>query len=171
MSNQIFLCTSKNGKRVTYDPIHSHAATHLEDTPQLKDLVIEAIQNMTLKEDSIGTEIDMGRIVGTSDVVDVDSTDEVVYGIRKNRDKEGHAPFVKSRHGDPCSYVALHLVKQDDGSYVLSSTWIGTFSGDDEPFPNAPDATVRSKEFWNKRAFVYGSQEIQAGTETTKRPW
>ena len=61
--------------------------------------------------------------------------------------------------------------KQDDGSYVLSSTWIGTFSGDDEPFPNAPGATEQSKDFWSKRAFVYGSQEIQAGTETSERPW
>ena len=170
MAEQIYLCVSRNRKRVTYDPVDSHTATHFDDTLGLKALVIEAVEGLELNGE-LGTEIDMGRIVGTSDVVDVDDSDEVVYGIRRNRDREGHAPFVKGRTGDPCPYVALHLVPQADGSYILSSTWIGTFSGDDEPFPNAPEATERSKDFWNKRAFVYGSQEIQPGTETAVRPW
>ncbi len=170
MADQIFLCNSKNGKLVTYDPVDSHAATHLEDTPHLKDLVIEAISTLILNGD-VGTEIDMGRAVGTSDVVDTDFSDNIVYGVRKNRDEEGHVPFVKSRHGEPSPYVALHLVKQNDDSYVLSSTWIGTFSGDDEPCPNAPGATERRTEIWNRRAFISGSQEIQVGTETTERPW
>lgn len=67
----------------------------------------------------------------------------------------------------------MHLIPQADGTYVLSSAWIGIFGGknEDEPFPQSPDATNRSIDFWNKRAFVYGSQEIVPGTVTTARPW
>lgn len=168
---KVFLCTSQNGKRVYYDSVHSHAATHLEDTPQLKGLVIELIEKMVLEDDNIGTHIDMGRVVGTCDVVKVDDADKIVYGIRKNRDDDGLVPFTKSRKGDPCPYVTIQLIQQTDGSYILSSAWIGTFGDDDEPFPNSPLANERSVDFWNKHAFVYGSQEIQAGTETPTCPW
>lgn len=170
MATQLLLCNSKNDKRVTYDPIHSHAATHLEDTPQLKALVIEAIEGMILEED-IMKDINMGRVIGTTDVVEVNEMDEVVYGIRKNREDEGHVPFTKSRPGNPSSCVSLQLVKKTNGTYELTSAWIGTFEDDDEPFPNSPLATSRSKDFWSKHAFVYGSQEIQTGTETAKCPW
>ncbi len=164
------LCSSANGKKVYYDPINSHAATRLKDTPQLRGLVIELVGKLDLHGD-IGTHVDMGRVVGTCDVVDVDDSDQIVYGLRKNRDEDGLVPFTKSRPGDPCRDIAVHLVKQPNDSYILSSTWIGTFDDDDEPFPSSPNANERSVDFWNKHAFVYGSQEIQAGTETTKRPW
>lgn len=165
------IATSKNGIKVFYDPVHSHAATHLDDTPQLKGLVQELIQSMDLEEAEIAKHYNMGRIVGTCDVVDVDGSDEIVYGIRKNRDEDGLVPFTKSREGDPCPYVAMHLIKQADGSYLLSSCWIGEFGEDDEPFPNSPLATERSADFWDKHAFVWGSQEIQPGSLQTDKPW
>ncbi|MFI5270940.1 MAG: AAA family ATPase [Candidatus Saccharimonadales bacterium] len=169
--DQVLLCQSKNGVAVFYDPVYSHTATHLEDTPRLKSLVTEAIGNMNLEEDNVATHVDMGRIVGTCDVVDVDNSDEIVYGVRKNRETDGSVPFTKSREGDHCPYVAVHLIGRSNGSYLLLSTWIGTFGDDDEPFPNASNATERSMDFWNKHAFVYGSQEIVKETETTDRPW
>lgn len=153
-----------------YDSINSHAATHFEDTPQLESLVREVISNLDLKGQEVATHIDMGRVVGTCDVVDVDEDDKLVYGMRKNRAEDGLVPFVKGRQGGICQYVAVHLLPQPDKTYLLSSAWVGTFD-DDEPFPNSPDANGRSVEFWNKHAFVYGSQEIVAGTETKIRPW
>lgn len=167
---QIFLCKSKNGVTVTYDPVDSHVATHLQDTPQLKELLTEAISGMELGGEEIKTHVDMGRVVGTCDVVKVDESDEIVYAVRKNRRDDGLVPFTKSRPGDPCHSVAMHLVPQADGSYELSSAWIGIF-GDDEPFPGSLNATSKSVEFWNQRAFVWGSQETLPGTETSKRPW
>jgi len=56
------LCASKNGKKVYYDPIASHAATHLQDTPELKNLVIEAIGTMNLRGEPVAKQIDMGRV-------------------------------------------------------------------------------------------------------------
>lgn len=168
--NLEFLCNSANGKKVFFDNVDSHASTHLEDTPQLKNLVTEVISNMDLGEQEIATHVDMGRVIGVCDVVDTDEKDEIIYGVRKNRKEDGLVPFTKTRKARPCSSVAIHLMLKPDNSYELLSTWIGEF-GNDEPFPQSPDATSRSIDFWSKRAFVYGSQEIVLGTETSFRPW
>lgn len=165
------LAKSKNDIIVSYDPISSHAATHFEDTLNLKELVIEVIANLDLNGEEISAHFDMGRVVGSCDVVTVDGSDEIVYGVRKNRDDDGLVPFTKTRHGTPCPYVAVHLVPEPDKTYMLSSAWIGKFGDDDEPFPQSPNANERSADFWSKHAFVYGSQEIVPGTETAIKPW
>jgi hypothetical protein len=170
MVEQTFLCKSKNGINITYDPVHSHAATHLEDTPQLKSLVVEVVGSMELTGQEIARHTDMERVVGTCDVVAVDATDDIIYAIRKNRDSDGRVPFTKTREGQPSYDVAVHLVPRTNGSYELSSAWIGTF-GDDEPFPESPEATEKSAEYWKHFAFVWGSQEIVPGTETMICPW
>jgi hypothetical protein len=98
--------------------------------------------------------------------------DILVYGVRKNREDDGLVPFVKDRRGDDCSTVAILLIHQADKSYLLLSAWIGIFDEEnDEPFPQSADATSNSVDFWNQHAFIYGSQEIVAGTETEIRPW
>jgi hypothetical protein len=171
MSGKEFLAKSKNNKDVFYDGESSHAATHFADTPNLKELVAEVLSGMDLANKEVATHVDLGRTIGTCDVVDVHEGDKLIYGIRRNRESDGLVPFVQNREGDPCSTIALHVVPQEDGTYELSSAWIGTFGGDDEPFPNAPAATERSVDFWNKHAFVHGSQEIMAGTETSQKPW
>lgn len=171
MAFQELICASNNNVRVVYDPKYSHAATHFEDTPGLRELVVAVISNMDLEGQVVATYIDMGRTVGTCDVVEIDATDKIVYGVRKNRVDDGLVPFTKSREGKLCPYVAVHLEPLSATTYMLSSAWIGTYSNDDEPFPQSPKATERSVDFWSKHAFVYGSQEIVDGTETSIRPW
>jgi hypothetical protein len=144
---------------------------HIEDTPELASLVKEVVGTLALSGQELAQHFDLGRVVGTCDVVNVTDSDELVYGIRKNREDDGLVPFVKNRQGDPCPYVAVHLLPQPDKSYILSSAWIGTFGEDDEPFPQSQDANERSVDFWNRHAFVYGSQEIMPSTETANKPW
>lgn len=167
---QKLLCKSKNGVRVTYDPLHSHAATHLEDTPQLTSLVTEVVGSMDLTGQTVAQHIDMGRVVGTSDVVAVSETDEIVYGVRKNRDDDGLVPFTKTREPEPCRYVAVQLVPQDDGTYELASAWIGTFDDDDEPFPQSPNATERSILYWRHWAFVWVVKKLYPGPQRRFAP-
>ncbi|MEJ0072564.1 MAG: hypothetical protein WDN27_00485 [Candidatus Saccharibacteria bacterium] len=169
MPTREFLCNSHNGKQVYYDPVHSNAATHFSDTPQLKALVIEVLENRDITRDTLQFDLDMGRIIGTTDVVETDKTDDIVYVLRKNRKKQGYVPFTKSRGAEESSYISISLVDEYGGTYSLSSAWIGAW--DDPPFPQEPHATSDSKTYWGKHAFVWGSQEIIAGTETTKQPW
>ena len=167
----MLLGASKNGVQVSFDPDGSHAATHFADAPGLRELVIEAIGTLVLDGGEILRQVDMGRVVGTCDVVAVRNGDEIVYGVRRNREDDGLVPFVKNRYGDPCATVVLHLKPQTDGAYLLSSAWIGPLDEDDQPFPMAKGATRRAADYWSKHAFIYGSQEIMPGTETSIYPW
>lgn len=163
------LCLSANGKKVFYDGVNSHTATHFEDKPELRTLVVEALSKMDLIGQVVGLDIDMGRVVGASDVVEVDSSDDIVYAMRVQREDQGHVPFTKSREVKPSSLISVYLVEIDEESYELSSAWIGEF--DSPNFPQMEDAPPESIEYWSKHAFVWGSQKIIPGTELSECPW
>lgn len=164
--DQQFLCTSKNNKNVYYDPVHSHAATHFNDAPELKDVVIEIITSKELVGDRIEFDRNMGRIVGNMDVVNVDDTDKLLYAKRRNRDE--YVPFTKSRTTQPTPFVSMGLALQNE-NYELTSAWFGEFES--PPFPGEATATQESVDFWNKHAFVWGSQGVQEDTVTEVCPW
>lgn len=170
MTNNELLCTSHDGKDVYYDPINSHAATHFADTPQLKELAIEVIKGRDIATSPLEFDIDLGRTVGTSDIVETDDSDEIVYVIRDHRPEQGYVPFVKTREPKDDSHISIALLATEVLSkYLLSSAWIGTWNS--PPFPQQPNATRESKIYWSRHAFVWGSQEIEPGTETKVCPW
>lgn len=171
INNLSFLCKTKDDFEVYYDPISSHVATHFNDAPKLRELIIELLGDIEVKGKEIAQHFDMHRPVGVMDVVSVDETDDLVYAIRTNRKADGLVPFVKSRKGNPCRFIAIHLAPQTNKAYILESAWIGTFGGDDQPFPMAKDATSQSAEFWSKHAFVWGSQSVEPESVTTAKPW
>lgn len=53
--------------------------------------------------------------------------------MQKNRVDDGLIPFVKNRDGEHCPFVTIVLLRQSNGTYHLSSAWIGVI--DDMPFP------------------------------------
>jgi hypothetical protein len=154
---------------VWYDSAKSNASTHFADTPGLQELVVEVLQARRITQNDLWFDIDLHRIIGTTDVVAVDSSDEIVYAIRTKRFEQGYVPFTKSRPAQPSSYLSVSLIAEDDESYSLSSAWIGAW--DDPPFPQESHATAESKEYWNSHAFVWGSQAIEPGSEMLNCPW
>lgn len=166
MDSRQFIARSKNGIDVTYDPVHSHASTHFQDTPQILPYVKHILENTNLSGDGMGLDVDTGTILGLSDCVQTDSSDEVVYAIRKNRDR--HMRFTKSGKAEPSSRIAILLMRLEDGGYDLFSAWLGAQT---PPTPNSPYANEQSRPFWAKHALVWGNQEIRAGTETSICPW
>lgn len=166
MEHREFFARSKNGIEITYDPINSHASTHFSDTPQIRPHVKKILENTDISGDVMEIDADTGTILGMSDLVETDDSDEVVYAIRKNRDR--HIRFTKSRKPKPSSMVAISLTRLEDGSYDLYSAWLGSQT---PPTPNSPHANVESKPFWSKHALVWGNQEVQPGTETSDCPW
>lgn len=162
-----YLCDTRNNKRIVYDPFHSHTATHFNDAPDLKDLVVQILSHRDIDGEYLGFDVDMGKPVGNMDVVDVNTDDEIIYAKRKNRDE--YVPFVKNRLPQQCSYVSIALKQLDDDSYELQSAWIGEFES--PPFPEEKSATAESVPFWNQHAFVWGSQGIQEDTITNRCPW
>jgi hypothetical protein len=167
--NTELICITKNNKKILFNNIESHAATHFSDTPELRELISNILKQKELTESEISIDVDMGKPIGTSDVVDIDETDYIVYAYRKNRREQGHVPFTKSRKAQLNSHVSMHLNKIDEGIYELASAWIGEF--DSPPFPEDPNATTESNSYWSKHAFVWGSQEIIPESELKVCPW
>ena len=164
-----FLCESANGVRVYYDPIDSHTSTHFNDNHTLKDLVTELLTQRKLESDNIGEAVEMGKVIGKSDVVGVDPDDEIVYAMRLKREDQGYVPFVKNRFSEPCSLISIYLERLNPDEYELKSAWIGKY--DSPKFPQMENAISESIPYWKKHAFVWGSQEIIPDTERSDCPW
>jgi hypothetical protein len=164
-----YLCQSANGMQVVYDALNSHTATHFKDNPNLKDLVIELLSGKVIVGDLVAEHVDMGRIIGTSSVVEVQNDDEIVYAMRLQREDQGYVPFVKNRQSEASSLISIYLVRINENTYELSSSWIGEFNSPD--FPQMINAGSDSVPYWKKHAFVWGSQGIIPGSERTDCPW
>ena len=167
MSQKISLGTSKNGMSVWYDNVSSHAATHINDTPGLEALAAEITKNTYLTGDFMQFHTDMGRVVGTCDLVDIEPGDEIVYAKRLNRDN--YSAFNLSKGPQPSSLVTTVYEKREDGTYELSSAWVGP--SDSPSFPGSERETPDSKKYWATHALAWGTQEIQPSTKTTTCPW
>lgn len=166
-SDKIMLGKSKNGIDVWYDKTSSHAATHINDPPGLKELAIEIINKTELTGEYMQFHTDMRRVVGKTDLVETRPNDKIVYAKRLNRDT--YSVFNLSRPPEPCSLVTIALELQDDGTYELVSTWVGP--SDSPSFPGTEREAEDSKEFWSKHALAWGAQKIQPNTQTYTCPW
>lgn len=163
------LCVSTNGKRIVFDPMHSHTATHFSDNPTLPTLAKELLSGMSLEDNLIAKDIDIGRPIGNSDVVETDDKDDIIYAMRKNREDQGYVPFTKSQSPQRSSFISIYLVKKDTETYELASTWIGRYES--PPFPQMENATHQSVPYWSKHAFAWGSQEIIPDSVLVTCPW
>jgi len=161
-----YLCRSQNGVEVFFDSSNSHTATHFEDTPALRPAVIEALAATDLGGDHMIFECNLGRIIGTTDLVETDDRDEIIYAKRKNRDI--YTRFTKSQRPRECSTVTMFVERHDDKKYNLGSAWIGYIG---PSFPGSEHETPESRPYWARHALVWGRQEIQPNTETSDCPW
>lgn len=161
------LAVSRNNVSVWYDPVSSHTATHIKDTPNLETLAAEVVRQTDIREQYMQFHTDFGRTVGTSDLVQNNPGDEIVYAKRLNRNE--YTVFNKTRVAQPSTLVTVALEMQADGTCELVSAWIGP--SDSPSFPGTERETADSKEFWRKHALVWGNQKIQPGSETTSCPW
>jgi hypothetical protein len=162
-----YVCRSKNGLAVGYDPKKSHAATHFRQNPELKLLIAELLADTDLIDEEIEFDKDMGRVIGKSQLVKNEPADEIIYAKRKNR--EVFFPFNKTRPAVNSRYLSVWLKKHDKNSYKLLSAWVGR--NNLPPVPGYPNELAASKPFWLKHSLVYSPGDIQTGSETTECPW
>lgn len=141
------LCFSFNDLEIVYDPRKSHTATHFNDTPELKSSAIEVISSLTLTDETVFIEKDLGRIIGTTDFVETTDKDKIIYAKRANRDN--YTRFTSSQTPQECSSLVVYLKRLNAETYELSSAWIG-HSG--PSFPGDENETPESKPYWNSHA-------------------
>ena len=150
------------------DRLNSHFATHAAAYPQLAQLLPEALQKINSQgRNFVAEEVDMGRIVGESILVETCLGDEVIFAQRLNR--QGLTRFVKNRQPVSCRYITVLLKKASEGNfYILMTVFVGRRVPDE---PWSEFANRESVRFWNSHALIWDYEEIVPGTETDKCPW
>lgn len=157
--------TSSNGLIVYYDPVSSHASTHLSDTPHLLTMVREILQQIEVRDNILAKSFDLGRIVGKQDLVETDKDDRIIYAKRRNR--ETYTRFCLSRQPIPSSVVTL-IIERKNNIALLASAWIGPLA---PPFPGDENEVPESRQFWSRHALAWGNQEVEEASITINRPW
>jgi hypothetical protein len=160
-----FVCKTRSGKSVYIDHEATKVGLHLAEAPQLLQLVKEVLTIRDVEGENVALEVDLGRIVGETSLIETTDDDEIVYARRLQRDK--YTRFVKNKELMPTSWVTVILHKVDDG-YNLWSAWCGKLV---PTSPGGEDEMPKSQGYWRNHALVYDADIIQADTVTEVCPW
>lgn len=154
------LGTTADGRVAWLDYSHTNVEYHLLETPNLIELVQEAIPGIGVTDqEEVISEYEFGRVVGTTNLVETTSEDEIVYAKRKGRDTISR--FVKNKQPTPCSSIVVVLRKGELGYYL----WTAMCA---KLLPD--DAWDPTSEFSQTHAIVYDENLVQLDTVTVSRP-
>lgn len=159
-----FLTNSSNNAKVFSDVDSTNLALHIIENPNLLSHIKEAVKKSDLEGEKVALEVDLGRIVGVTSMVEIHDGDEIVYAKRLDRDS--YSKFVKNRDLVPTSWVVAILFKEEYG-YLVWSGWCGRL------LPQEPDGKGGSrtaKEFEASHALVYDPKIIQMDTLKSSKP-
>lgn len=159
------IATSLNGRMIFLNPAHTNIHLHVLENPQILSLVKEVVEQSVLEGENVAIEKDLGRVVGVTNCVTTDESDDIIYAKRKKRDT--FSRFVKNKQAQPTNFVTVILHEAEDG-YELWSAWCG------QPVPMVRDSKGvlhGDKAFWENHALLYDPEIIQPDTVSTVRPW
>jgi hypothetical protein len=151
---------SANNKIVFLDYENTNVEYHLLETPNLIELVQEAIPRLVLGGgDQLVFEEDMGRIVGTTNLVETSDADEIVYAKRIGRDR--YSRFAKNRQPKVCSSIVI-VLRESDRKYYLWTAMCANL---------LPEEAWQPESNYNKtHAMAYDEALIQIDTLTELKP-
>jgi hypothetical protein len=147
-------------QQVFLDYKNTHVEYHLLETPNLIDLVREVLPTIESNDEKqVIVERDLGRPVGTTNLVETASEDEIVYAKRIGRNE--YSRFVKNRELLTCSSIVVVLRKGVSG-YFLWTAMCGRLLPD--------EAYQKYSDFNKTHAMVYDEQLIQLDTVVQSQP-
>ncbi len=150
----------RQGNTIFLDRDRTNIDYHLLETPDLLELVREALGTIyTDDKEQVVVERDLGRIVGTTLLVETDDTDDIVYAKRIGRDT--YSRFTKSRSPVPTNWIVVVLRKIDDG-YILWTAMCGRLLPD--------DAYDLDSNFSKTHAMAYDESLVQLDSIVTLLP-
>lgn len=161
-----YFAQTANGRKVVFDTENSHAITHFSKNPQLRGYVEKIIPTITALEPILRITIDAGEIVGSSDLVETNDADEIIYALRPLRTQ--YSRFVKNKQSVPTTNITIDLREEASGDYTLYTAFVGSLT---PSFPGGNYLPEQSRDFWSCHALVWNSQEVVLGTETKECPW
>jgi hypothetical protein len=160
------IAQAKNGVTVYVNLIGSQAAESIAQHPYLLGLVKELLQKTSLTGPEAYFDRDMGRPVGSANVVETSPKDTILYAQALH--DESYKRFVKN--GKPLStqHISVVLHRDDTGNYELINTWVGPLR---PPHPGTGSETKASRTYWDNHAFVLDREPIKLRTLTKTCPY
>lgn len=160
MNDALNLGVTNDGQPVFLDRANTHIRYHLLETPNLLELVREAMPQIELSSESqVVVECDMGRVVGTTNLVETTKDDEIVYAKRRGRDS--YSRFAKNRRPSPCQYIVM-VFRQEEGTYFLWTAMCGRILPE--------EAYDKESKFSHTHALAYDDNLVQIETVTIVKP-
>lgn len=160
------IATAKNGPQVYVNLIGSYAGDSIGQHPYLLGILKEIVEKSKLSGPKMSFEQDMGRPVGSADVVETTEKDVILYAQTPHG--EDFLRYVKNGKPESTNHVSLTLIRDEDGNYELTQTWVGRMR---PPYPGTDSETKAGREYWDKHAFVLDRQPIKLRTLTKTRPY
>ncbi len=146
--------------------ISSPAGHYLSRRPYVMGLIKRLVTSRKLGSGRIIIEHDMGRNIGTTDIVSTGSNDNIYYAQPVKT--EAFSRFAKNRYPQPSNTLTVIVEQDEEGNYEVSDTWIGPYC---PAFPGAKDETADSKTYWKTHALVHDARTIQSKSVTKNCPY
>ncbi len=146
--------------------ISSSAGHYLKRRPYVLGLIKELIALQKLTGARIIIEKDMGRNIGTTDIVSTSTNDSIYYAQPVKT--AAFSRFAKNRYPQQSNMLTIIVEQDADGNYEVRDTWIGCYC---PAFPGAENETAESKTFWQSHALVHDAQDIQSKSITKDCPY
>lgn len=153
-----YLATTATGVEVyigedTLKHLEAHSDVKLED-------VAEAIKAFDYVSPFRIGMVDLGRVVGKNNCVEVSDGDKVLHLHRKGR--QGTTPIVFSKEAADTSIVTVGVCKDDDGKDTLFTSYYGVLAPK-EPWDRhlKDEERPEAEEFWSTHAIVYNPELIE----------
>jgi hypothetical protein len=160
-----YIVDEPTGYKVYVDPISSDAGKYLSHRPYVMGLIIEVLGSVKLTDEVVQIEHEMGRHIGTTDIVQTNERDMIYYA--KPVKKDHYIRFAKNRIAEKSSQLSIQLTRDEDGNYEVLDTWIGPHS---PASPGMDTEHANSIEYWSMHAMVHDSVPIQSKTITKDNP-
>ena len=146
--------------------ISSSAGHYLSRRPYIITFIKELLSVNPLKGERVIIEQDMGRDIGTTDIVTTSDKDTIYYA--QPLKSAIFSRFAKNRYPQVSSMLTVIVERDADGDYEVSDTWIG---GSHPAFPGDKHETTESKSYWQAHALVQDAQPIQLKSLTKTCPY
>jgi hypothetical protein len=162
-----FMIDDSNDKYDIYvNLITSPAGHYLSRRPYVLDLIKEMLAAKQLRGERVVIEQNMGRHIGTTDVVSTSGDDTVYYAQALK--SQVFSRFARNRYPQTSTWLTVIAEQDGDGNYEVRDTWIGA---NYPAFPGDEHESADSKDYWLTHALVPDSFAIQAKTKTKDCPY
>jgi hypothetical protein len=144
--------TAKNGVNVRItDLTIEHMAAHPIDI----SLLTEAISQAEIgRERSWGGSVDLGRVLGCEDRIEVPAVgydDFALFALRRNRPRPSHVVIDRQRKETSSITLIANRFNANDDTRTLISAWYGTLA---MPEPRGSQSKLHL-EFWSRNALLW----------------